>query len=185
MGRLRLAFSSSALGVWLCASVTVFCPGLRKVFGRYYLPYMWVMHCGCLCIWEALNSSLCKSGSDWPAEPAFRCSPKRLDINLFTIGRGLDNGYRSFMGMAAMVEAMHAKERRCWKQIRHCAHSNQHKYWPIRALCHSIIHSYLHTTYICLHLFMFRFFIYLYIFIFLLNTHLPISVLLYSLSTHF
>lgn len=28
----------------------------------------------------------------------------RLDINLFTIGRNLDNGYRSFMGMAAMVE---------------------------------------------------------------------------------
>eukprot|EP00873_Tetraselmis_striata_P002756 jgi/Tetstr1/423020/TSEL_013795.t1 len=43
----------------------------------------------------------------------------RLDINLFTIGRNLDNGYRSFMGMAAMVEAMQAKERRCWKQMRY------------------------------------------------------------------
>mmetsp|Transcript_28943 Transcript_28943/g.69122 ORF Transcript_28943/g.69122 Transcript_28943/m.69122 type:complete len:918 (-) Transcript_28943:548-3301(-) len=43
----------------------------------------------------------------------------RLDINLFTTGQRFDNGYNSFMGMVAMVQAMQAKEMRCWQRVRH------------------------------------------------------------------
>jgi len=42
----------------------------------------------------------------------------RLDRNLFTVGQRLDNGYGSFMGMVAMVQAMEAKERRGWPRVR-------------------------------------------------------------------
>jgi len=43
----------------------------------------------------------------------------RLDINLFTTGQRFDNGYNSFMGMVAMVQAMQAKEMRCWQRVRY------------------------------------------------------------------